>query len=154
MVHLKTILIFLCLSLCHGYGQTTDAAQSLDAKVLIKSQSHPTDSRGDTVYEALGATQKDQLVVPGVFAEPTAISLPTPKYPKSLKKTRADLDVTVEGIISQKGDFIDATVVDAIAPDITKSVLDAVARYKFRPATLVGKPIALHTRVIIHFRIQ
>jgi TonB family protein len=154
MVRLKTIPIFICLSLCLGYGQTSGAAQSSDDKPLIKSQSHPRDSRGETVYEGQGVTQKDQPVVSGVFAKPSAINIPSPKYPKSLKKSRSDADVTVEGIISQNGDFIDATVVDAVAPEIAKAALDAVAGYKFRPATLDGKPIALLARVVMHFRIR
>ena len=154
MVRLKTIPIFICLSFCLAYGQTSDAAQSSDDKPLIKSQSHPTDSRGETVYEEQGVTQKDQPVVSGVFAEPSAINFPNPKYPKSLKKKREAADVTVEGIISPNGDFIDATVVDAVAPEIAKSVLDAVAGCKFRPATLDGEPIALLARVVFKFRIR
>ena len=154
MVRLKTIPIFICLSFCLAYGQTSEAAQSSDDKPLIKSHSHPTDSRGETVYEGQGVTQKDQPVVSGVFAKPSAINIHNPKYPKSLKKNRADADVTVEGIISQNGDFIDATVVDAVAPEIAKAALDAVGGYKFQPATLDGKPIALLTRVVIHFRIR
>jgi len=131
MVRLKTIPIFICLSLCLGYGQTSDATQSSDDKPFITSHSHPTDSRGETVYEGEGVTQKDQPVVSGVFVKPLAINFPSPKYPKSLKKNRSDADVTVEGIISQNGDFIDATVVDAVAPEIAKPALDAVAGTSF-----------------------
>ena len=154
MVRLKTIPIFICLSFCLGYSQTNDAAQSSDDKPLIKSQSHPTDSLGETVYEGQGVAQRDQPVVSGVFVKPSPVNLPSPKYPKSLKKNRSDADVTVEGIISQNGDFIDATVVDAVAPEIAKAALDGVARYKFQPATLDGKPIALQARVVMHFRIR
>jgi protein TonB len=82
--------------------------------------------------------------------------MPDPKYPKSLKKVREDADLTVEGVISENGDYIDAKVIDQINPngDIQKSALEAVARYKFKPATLDGKPVAVLTRVVIHFRIQ
>jgi TonB family protein len=122
--------------------------------LLSKVRPHPTDSRGETVYEGQGVAQKDQPVVSGVFAKPSAVNLPSPKYPKSLKKSRSDADVTLEGVISQNGDFIDVTVVDAVAPEIAKAALDAVARYKFQPATLDGKPIALLARVAIHFRVR
>jgi TonB family protein len=120
----------------------------------IVSVSHPTDSRGEIVYETQGEAQRDQPVVVGTFAQPTPIKLPQPKYPKSRKKELAPGNVTVEGIISQNGEFIDARVVEGADPDFSQSALDAAARYRFRPATLDGKPVAVLTRVVVNFRIK
>jgi TonB family protein len=157
VTRLKIILALLCLFLCLGLVQEVAALQSTaNIGQIILSPTRPKDSRGEAVYQGRGPTQQDQPAVSGVFVQASPIKLPDPKYPKSLKKARADADVTVEGVISESGDYIDVTVTDPVGPDpeIEKSALDAVARYKFKPATLDGKPIALLTRVVIHFRIR
>ena len=107
---------------------------------VIVSISHPHDSRGEIVYENQGAEQKDQPVVTGTFIQPLPIELPQPKYPKSHKKN----EITVEGVIAQNGEFIDAKVVKGVDPEFSQSALDAVARYRFKPATLDGKPVAIY----------
>jgi TonB family protein len=121
---------------------------------IIVCVSRPTDSRGEIVYETQGETQKDQPVVAGVFVLPSPIKLPKPKYPKSSKKTHAAGNVRVEGVITQNGDFIDAKVADGDDPDFSQSALEAVARYRFKPATLDGKPVAVFVRVDINFQIR
>jgi outer membrane biosynthesis protein TonB len=122
-------------------------------KPLIISPRMPADSRGETVYESQGEEQKTQPIVPGVYAPPRPIKLPKPGYPQSLRKKKAGAIVTVEGVITQDGDFIDAKALDAQEEDVAASALDAVARYKFHPATLDGKPIAILARVIVKFRV-
>jgi protein TonB len=150
------VLLFLASSL--ALEPTIAAAQqeASDAGPQIVSPTRPKDSRGETVYEGRRHPQKDQQVVSGIFVQASPIKMPDPKYPKSLKKVREDADLTVEGVVSENGDYIDAKVIDQINPngDIQKSALEAVARYKFKPATLDGKPVAVLTRVVIHFRIQ
>ena len=120
---------------------------------IIVSVSRPTDSRGEIVYEERGATQKDQPVVAGGVVQPVPIKLPDPKYPKSRKKEHASGDITIWGVVAQNGEFIDAKVADGYDPDFSKNALDAVARYRFKPATLDGKPVAELIRVVVSFRI-
>jgi len=120
---------------------------------IIVSVSNPKDSRGELVYEIQGEEQKDQPVVAGTFVQPSPTKLPQPKYPKSHKKERTSGNITVEGVVAQNGEFIDAKVVEGADPDFSQRALDAVARYEFRPATLDGKPVAILTRVVVSFRI-
>jgi TonB family protein len=151
-----SLALLCCLFVSFGPVQESVALQSTpNSGRLIVSTTRPKDSRGETVYEGRGSAQ-NQPAVSGVFVQPSPIKLPDPKYPKSLKKAHADLDVTVEGVTSESGDYIDATIISPIEidPEIERSALDAVSRYKFKPATLDGKPIALLTRVVIHFRIR
>jgi TonB family protein len=130
-------------------AQAVQTASSTQPPIV--SPSHPVDSRGEIVYEAQGDGQKDRPIVPGIFINPSVIKAPLPKYPKSLKRGRAAAEVTVEGIVAAQGDFIDAAVVDSTEPAASQSALDAVARYKFRPATLDGKPIAVLIRIVVRF---
>ena len=157
MSRLKKLVALLWLSSSVSFAQVDAHTRSTThTGQTIVSPTHPKDSRGETVYESQGSTHKDQPVVPGVLVQPSAIKLPDPKYPKSLRKARADADVTVVGVVTESGDCIDATVTDPVDPnlEIKKSALDAVEQYKFKPATLDGKPVAVLVRLIIRFRVR
>ena len=132
-------------------GQATMQASTGPA---IISPTHPKDSRGEVVYVTQGESEKDKPVVPGVFVCPSPISTPQPKYPKALKKARSAADVTVIMVITQDGDAIDATVVDSSDQDSSSSALAAIRKYRFKPATLDGKPVASLVRVVVAFRIR
>jgi Gram-negative bacterial TonB protein C-terminal len=131
------------------YVQASDATQ----KSVIVSPLHPVDSRGEVVYEYQGDDQKDFPIVAGILVQPTPIKTPQPSYPKSHKKDHAIADIKVEGVIAQNGDLIDPKPVDNGDPDFTRAALASVDRYKFKPATLDGKPIAILMRVVVSFRI-
>jgi TonB family protein len=145
----------LCLILLTSISIEMHASQNIVSTngQAIVSVSHPRDSRGEVVYETQGVAQKDHPIVVGTFAQPTPIKLPQPKYPKLHKKQLDSADITVEGIISENGEFIDARVVESADQDFSQSALDAVARYKFKPATL-GKPVAVLARIVVNFRIK
>ena len=134
-----------------GIAQTTTAART---GLAIVSPTHPKDSRGEVVYETQGETQKDQPVVPGLFVNPSPLSTPSPKYPKALKKAHSVADVTVVMVITPDGDVLDATVVDSSDQDSSSSAVDAVMKYRFKPATLDGKPVASLAKVVCKFRVR
>ncbi|MBS1800063.1 MAG: energy transducer TonB [Acidobacteria bacterium] len=150
----KGILLFLVFA-CSLWAQSKP---SVTARVnnptgpAIVSPTYPKDSRGEVVYETQGENQKDVPIVDGILAPPSSIKLPQPKFPKSFKHW-ADFTLTVNGVIAQNGDFIDATILEATEPDIAKCALDAVTHWKFHPGTLDGKPVAQLARIVIQFRI-
>lgn len=119
----------------------------------IVSPKNPKDSRGETVYEFQGESQKDEPIVPGKLTPPSPKKTFKAKFPGSLKQRRAEEQVSVLGVVAENGDFIDAKVLDAVAPDVSSSALEAVSRWKFHPATLSGRPVALLVKVVVQFRI-
>jgi len=124
------------------------------AKKVIVSPVVPRDSQGETVYEVQGEQQQDLPVVAGVLLPPIPVKLPEPKYPKSLRKSHSSSDVGVEGVITASGDFIDAKVIDQSDPEASANALAAVSRYKFTPATLDGKRVAVLIHVVVKFRFK
>jgi protein TonB len=119
----------------------------------IVSPKNPKDSRGETVYEFQGADQKSEPIVPGKLVPPSPKKTFKAKFPKSLKQRRAEEQVSVLGVVADNGDFIDAKVLDTVEPDVSNSALDAVSQWKFHPATLDGRPVALLVKVVVSFRI-
>lgn len=124
------------------------------SRSLILSPTHPQDSRAEAVYEIPGESQKDLPIVPGAVVQAVPLKIPIPKYPKSLKRTKSDAVVKVTGVVAQNGDFIDPILPTSIEPDVRTAIVKALAKYRFRPATLDGKPIAELIVIEIQFRIR
>jgi TonB family protein len=122
-------------------------------KPAIVSPSQPADSRGETVYESQGENQQDSPVIPGTLIAPKLIKQSLPAYSKAMKKTKFSGIVTIQGIVSSDGALIDAKVLESSNPDASKSALDAISKYQFRPGTLDGKPIATLIRINLEFKI-
>jgi protein TonB len=152
LVRLVFLFVLLTVPLL-GFPASAQAAIEASRGPAIISPTHPKDSRGEVVYETQGESQKDQPVVPGVLTQPSPVRTPPPKYPKSLKKAHAAGDVTVSVVITQDGDVIDATVLDSPNPESSSFALNTIKKYRFKPATLDGKPVAMLAKFVIDFRI-
>lgn len=127
------------------------SAKHKEKPQVILDTAHPKDSRGETVYKVRGPADKDQPVVPGVLILPTVVDTPAPRYTPSSQQASVPLHVGVDGVVTENGDFIDATVSQDNGADLAKLVQDSLPHAHFKPATLNGKPIALtsHMDVVV-----
>jgi TonB family protein len=120
----------------------------------IVSPSHPQDSRGETVYEIQGESQKDQPLVPGELTHPVPVKMRDSKYPKSMKKAKSAADVAILCTVTANGDVVDESIESSSDTDASASALAAVQQYRFKPATLDGRPVASLLRIVVKFRIK
>ena len=118
---------------------------------LVRSVSYPKDSRGEEVYDIQDGTQKNLPTVPGVFKPPSVKKIVKAKPPKHIW-VHGLPDITVEWVIAQNGECIDAHIVDPADLDtvVSERVLHAISRWRFKAATLDGKPIAVLARTVVH----
>ncbi len=149
---LAALLLTLLLPVCASTAITQNVSRP-GSKPVIISTVHPRDSRGETVYAEQGDEDQGATIVPGVLSYPTPINQPKPKYTKAMKKARFQGEVTVEGVITEAGDVIDAEVIQPAEPEAAQAALKAVSQYKFKPATVDVKPVAIRLRVVVNFRI-
>jgi outer membrane biosynthesis protein TonB len=122
-------------------------------KPAIVSPSRPTDSLGETVYEVQGEKQKDVPVVLGKLLRPTPIKRPEPKYSRAMRKTKFSGEVSIEGVVTPTGDWIDLQPLGTPDADAEQAAMKAVSKYRFKPGTLDGKPVAELMRVEVFFKI-
>lgn len=108
---------------------------------------------GEVVYERQGADQTNIAPVNGVNTDPVPVNIPIPKYPKTLKRSHTSQVVTVTAVVAQNGRLIDAKTQDNLDADVRKCVLDVLPRYRLKPATLDGHPIAILVKLQINFQI-
>jgi len=144
-------LPLLFLSIAGLIGQQPPSQQT--AKPAIVSSDVPVDSLGETVYAHQGKEDKDKPIVPGVLTDPEPVKQVRPKLTKELKRRRFEGEITVLGVVAATGMAIDLKGQDGEDADATASALDAVRQYRFKPATLDGRPVAVRLKVIVNFKI-
>lgn len=130
---------------------------------VIVSPSRPHDSRGEVVYEVQGPNQRAVPTVAGTFVEPVAILNPAPRYPALLRISLAIGDISIEGVVAENGEFIDSRIgkVDAgidkldgaIKADALSEAVRTAARWRFKPGTLNGKPVAVAVTIVVRYRL-
>lgn len=123
-------------------------------KTAVLSSSRPTDSLGETVYEIRGRGQQDQPAVAGTFTIPVPLNRGFPDYPESMRRTKENGEVVVEGVVAQDGRFIDLKATNTSDPAFNENAIKAAAKHVFKPATLDGRPVACLLRIEMTFTIH
>ena len=75
-----------------------------------------------------------------------------PKYPPALMSARVQGDVILYAIIRKDGSVDSIQLVKGIEPRLDQNAMEALARWKFRPAERRGEPVELEAVVTIPFR--
>jgi len=83
------------------------------------------------------------------LAFPKAISMPAPQLPRG---TREPQPLVVELLINPDGRLAKTSIQGRPNPSVAQSALDAVRKWKFQPARLLGVPIAMTMHLTVEFR--
>ncbi len=81
------------------------------------------------------------------------ISTVSPAYPPMAKSQRLSGDVKIDALIDASGNVTSVTVLSG--PTLLQdSALEAVRHWKYQPAQLDGKPVAMHLTVTVQFHLH
>ncbi len=97
-----------------------------------------------------------QPVAPGSVSDvkpATLISSVPPIYPQMAKNQRITGAVTIDTLIDANGRVASMAVVSGPAL-LQESAKDALSHWKYAPAQLHGKPVPMHIKVTIQFKLQ
>ncbi len=89
---------------------------------------------------------------PGELSAPDAIQKSDPGYPIELMRANVQGTVTLYAIIHSDGTVGDIRVLTSPDDRLDALAKSALARWKFRPATKGGQPVAIEAVVVIPFR--
>jgi protein TonB len=92
--------------------------------------------------------------VGGAVTRPEKVAGSPPVYTELARKARVTGVVIVEAIIDERGNVVNARVLKGLPMGLDKAALDAVERWKFRPATLQGKPVKVYYTLTVNFTMQ
>jgi protein TonB len=90
----------------------------------------------------------------GEVVPPEPISRPQPLYPDVARKARVIGVVIVEAIIDKQGNVTDAQVLRGLPMGLSEAATTAILKWKYRPATLNGRPVAVYLTVTVNFTLQ
>jgi outer membrane biosynthesis protein TonB len=85
---------------------------------------------------------------------PIAVSTPHPKYPKALSRDHVKGMAITEGFILHDGKLKYTRVLKADRPEFGQASLDAIKKYRFKPALCGGKPVAAYIAFTHTFSLQ
>jgi len=81
------------------------------------------------------------------------ISSVPPAYPSLARTQHIAGDVRIDALIDANGHVSSMKVVSGPTL-LQQAAMEALHQWKYRPATLDGKPVAMHLAVTIQFRLQ
>ena len=100
------------------------------------------------------AEPEGPIRVGGDVQPPVKVSAPSPQYTEIARKARIQGVVIVEAIIDKSGNVTNVKVLKGLPMGLDSAAADAVTKWKFKPATLNGKPVAVIYNLTVNFRLQ
>jgi TonB family protein len=92
--------------------------------------------------------------VPLGGTQPEEVDRVLPRYPINARRAGADGSVVVRGIVRRDGTIDNVEIIKDLPYGLGEAALQAVSRWKFRPATYHGEPIDVYYTVTVNFRLR
>jgi len=100
------------------------------------------------------AEPEGPIRVGGDVQPPVKVSAPSPQYTEIARKARIQGVVIVEAIIDKEGNVTNVKILKGLPMGLDTAAADAVKKWRFKPATLNGKPVAVIYNLTVNFRLQ
>jgi len=94
------------------------------------------------------------MQIAGNVLAPVRIFSPDPHYPEEARHARVQGVVILQTIIDKVGNVTDVRVLKGLPSGLTEAAVAAVSSWRFKPATLEGKPVAVYYLVTVSFSVQ
>ncbi len=98
--------------------------------------------------------QGDVLQVGGGVVGPEKIFSPQPKYSEDARRGRIQGVVILEAIVDAMGNVTKVRALKPLPLGLTESAIETVKQWRYKPATLEGKPVAVYLNLLINFSLQ
>lgn len=96
----------------------------------------------------------DDTIYTKVDENPVPIKTPPPRYPDSLKREGVSGVVAVTIVIDETGTVASTAVAKSSHPDFERPALDAVSKWKFKPAKKDGNPVKVKVTLPLRFSVE
>jgi len=84
---------------------------------------------------------------------PEAIFSPEPSFSEEARKAKAQGIVLLTVVVGKDGRPYDLRIAQSLGMGLDEKAIEAVTRWRFRPATLNGQPIASRVAVQVDFHL-
>lgn len=94
------------------------------------------------------------IYVTGDVQKPEKVSSPPPQYTEIARKARIQGVCILQAIIDEQGNVTNVEVLKGLPMGLSEAAETAVKQWKFKPATLNGKPVAVYFNLTVNFQLQ
>lgn len=143
VMHILKFQTSPCSSRWSRVAVSSGISALLLASILIPMKAEKTPQKQQTVYK-----------IGGRVTLPTLIYKVEPKYSKETRDAKIQGAVILRLIVSSTGVPQDIHVLRALAPDLDRNAVQAVAQWRFQPATRNGQPVFVRATVEVNFRLE
>lgn len=132
---------------------------ALEAKLEIRNAGEPVEYVR-SLYEReerqvlTSSTESNVLRVGGRVQAPELIRRVEPKYPDEAKSYRVSGVVILEATIDEAGTVTRTRVVKGLPFGLSEAATEAVANWRYKPATMDGKPVKVAYNVSVEFNLH
>ncbi len=88
------------------------------------------------------------------IVKPVLIEKVAPKYPEDAREEKVSGEVIIDAYVGADGRVLDAKATNNPDPRLAKAALEAFKQWKFKPATVKGKPVKAKMTVTINFALK
>lgn len=115
---------------------------------LLFGQAKPDSADGQPVLKVCS----DDNPEPCASTPPRPTFTPDPKYPSEARKKHIEGKVLMEATIGTDGAAHDVQIVKSLGHGLDEESINALKKWKFRPAMREGKPVAVKIKVEMAFK--
>jgi periplasmic protein TonB len=90
----------------------------------------------------------------GEVTRPLKVYGPAPVYTELARRARIQGLVVLQAVIDREGNVVSAEVVRGLPMGLDQAALDAVRQWRYEPATLRGRPVAVAFHLVVRFEVQ
>jgi TonB family protein len=94
------------------------------------------------------------ILVGGDVKPPERVFAPQPTYTEIARKARIQGVVIVQAIIDKQGNVTNVKVLKGLPMGLEEAAVDAMKQWKFKPATLNGRPVTVYYNLTVNFKLQ
>lgn len=94
------------------------------------------------------------IAVGGDVEAPVVIERIAPKYTELARKTRTEGVVVLKAVIDREGRVVDIKLLKPLPFGLDQAAIEAASKWRFTPATLHGKPVAVYMNLTVNFQLN
>jgi len=114
----------------------------------------PVPSSGEGKVEPQAVVNDEPILVGGDVKKPEILVKTQPRYTEVARRANIEGVVGLKAIIDERGYVTNLEVLKDLPMGLDKAAMDAVRTWRFKPATLHGKPVKVYYNLTVNFTIQ